>query len=87
MTALPVPTPSDEPTSTVASRPGDASGALVFTGGVSAVECVPYDLVDAGGHTVAIGRVFGIPVDLVGGQPLVYVDRGTTPQAGPSPDG
>ena len=58
------------------SRRGDASGALVFTGGVSAVECVPYDLVDAGDHTVAIGRVVGIPVDLVGEQPLVYVDRG-----------
>jgi len=33
-------------------------------------------MVDAGDHTVAIGRVVGIPVDLVGGQPLVYVDRG-----------
>lgn len=43
MTALPVPTPWDEP---------------------------------AGDHTVAIGRVVGIPDDLGGEHPLVYVDRG-----------
>jgi flavin reductase (DIM6/NTAB) family NADH-FMN oxidoreductase RutF len=58
------------------SRRGPASGALVFTGGVSAVECVPYDLVDAGDHSVAIGRVVRIPDDLGGEHPLVYVDRG-----------
>jgi hypothetical protein len=30
----------------------------------------------AGGHTVTIGRVIGIPDDLGGEHPLVYVDRG-----------
>ena len=86
MTALPVPTPSDEPTSTVASRPGDASGALVFTGGVSAVECVPYDLADARDHTAAIAGS-SAPSISSEGSPWSYVDRGTTPQVGPSPDG
>jgi len=61
---------------------------MVFTGGVSAVECVPYDLVDAGDHTVAIARVVGILVDLVGGQqPWSTSTGGTTRQVGPSPDG
>ena len=59
-----------------ARRRGNESGALVFTGGVSAVECVPYDLVDAGDHTVAIGRVVAVAGDLVGERPLLYVDRG-----------
>lgn len=57
------------------SRRGDTSGALVFTGGVSAIECVPYEFVEAGDHTVAIGRVVGIPADVAGERPLVYVDR------------
>jgi flavin reductase (DIM6/NTAB) family NADH-FMN oxidoreductase RutF len=59
-----------------AHRRGDESGALVFTGGVSAIECVPYELVDAGDHTVAIGRVVAVANDLVGERPLLYVDRG-----------
>jgi len=56
-------------------RRGADSGALIFTGGVSAVECVPYELVDAGDHTVAIGRVVAVADDLVGRNPLAYVDR------------
>jgi flavin reductase (DIM6/NTAB) family NADH-FMN oxidoreductase RutF len=43
---------------------------------VSAIECVPYELVDAGDHTVAIGRVVAVAGDLVGERPLLYVDRG-----------
>lgn len=57
-------------------RRGDESGALVFTGGVSAIECVPFDLVDAGDHTVAIGRVVAVAAGLAGERPLLYVDRG-----------
>jgi len=49
--------------------------ALVFTGGVSAVECVPHELVDAGDHTGVIGRVVAVGDDLTGQRPLVYVDR------------
>ncbi|WP_035812367.1 flavin reductase family protein [Jiangella gansuensis] len=51
-------------------------GELVFTGGVAAVECVPYQLVDAGDHTIAIGRVVRVAPDLTGEVPLVHVDRG-----------
>ncbi len=50
-------------------------GALVFTGGVSAIECVPVQFVDAGDHTIAIGRVMGVADDMTGARPLVHVDR------------
>jgi flavin reductase (DIM6/NTAB) family NADH-FMN oxidoreductase RutF len=59
-----------------ARRRGAESDALIFTGGVSAVDCVPYELVDAGDHTVAIGRVVSVANGLTGAQPLLYVDRG-----------
>jgi flavin reductase (DIM6/NTAB) family NADH-FMN oxidoreductase RutF len=58
-----------------ASRAG-VDGALVFTGGVSAVECVPVQFVDAGDHTIAIGRVVEVADDMSGDRPLIYVDRG-----------
>lgn len=48
---------------------------LVITGGVAAVECEPYEFVDAGDHSIAIGRVVAIARDLSGRTPLVHVDR------------
>lgn len=58
-----------------AHRRGEASGALIITGGVAAVECLPYDVVDAGDHAVCIGRVVATADDTTGDHPLVYVDR------------
>jgi len=57
-----------------AHRP-TATGELVFTGGVAAIECVPDQLVDAGDHSLAIGRVSASATDLTGRTPLVHVDR------------
>ncbi|MGH8777186.1 MAG: flavin reductase family protein [Jiangellaceae bacterium] len=65
------------------TRRGSASGALVFTAGVSAIECVPDDLVDAGDHTIAIGRVVAVASDATGERPLVYVDRAYRAAGGP----
>lgn len=56
-------------------RPGDVADALVLTGGVAAIECVPYKLVDAGDHTVVIGRVVATAADMIGERPLVHMDR------------
>jgi flavin reductase (DIM6/NTAB) family NADH-FMN oxidoreductase RutF len=56
-------------------RRGTASGALYFTEGVAAVECEPFDLVAAGDHTIAIGRVVALPDDCTGTRPLVYQRR------------
>lgn len=52
-----------------------ATGELVFTGGVAAVSCESDRFVDAGDHTVAIGRVTAVSADLSGRIPLVHVDR------------
>ena len=57
------------------SRRGAHSGALYFTGGVAAVECVPEQQVAAGDHSIAIGRVVHLPADCVGEQPLLYHER------------
>lgn len=65
-----------------AHRRGEASGALVLTGGVAAVECLPYDVVDAGDHAVCIGRVVVAADDTAGERPLVYVDRAYTSLGG-----
>jgi flavin reductase (DIM6/NTAB) family NADH-FMN oxidoreductase RutF len=56
------------------SRPS-GTGELIFTGGVAAVECLPHELVDAGDHTIAIGRVTRVAPGLSGEVPLVHVDR------------
>lgn len=56
------------------SRPSD-NGELIFTGGVAAVECLPHALVDAGDHTIAVGRVARVAAGLSGEVPLVHVDR------------
>lgn len=56
-------------------RRGSASQALYFVGGVAAVECVPEQLVDAGDHTIAVGRVVRIVDDCVGAKPLLYHER------------
>ena len=60
-------------------------GVLVMTGGVSAIECVPHEFVDAGDHTVAIGRVVAVADDVVGRNPLIYVDRDYHEIGQPSP--
>ncbi|WP_158542803.1 flavin reductase family protein [Phytoactinopolyspora halophila] len=51
------------------------NGELIFTGGVAAVECAPYQFVDAGDHTIAIGEVVRVPADMRGETPLLHVDR------------
>lgn len=58
------------------ARGRGTTGALLFTGGVAAVECAPHRFVQAGDHSVAIGRVISVPARMAGRQPLVYVDRG-----------
>lgn len=58
-----------------ASARAEASRSLVFTGGVAALDCVPYDLVDAGDHAVVIGRVVQTAFPCTGEVPLVHVDR------------
>ncbi|TDE14037.1 flavin reductase family protein [Jiangella asiatica] len=58
-------------------------GELIFTGGVAAVECVPNELVDAGDHTIVIGRVVRVASDVTGEVPLVHVDRGYYPPGDP----
>ncbi len=55
---------------------GSRTDALLFAGGVAAVECVPYDSLDAGDHTIVVGRVVAATADPAGQPPLVYVDRG-----------
>jgi flavin reductase (DIM6/NTAB) family NADH-FMN oxidoreductase RutF len=57
------------------SRRGTASGALYFTGGVAALECIPEQQVAAGDHSIAIGRVVHLADDCVGEQPLLYHER------------
>lgn len=52
-----------------------AHGELIFTGAAAAVECVPHSLVDAGDHTIALGRVVSVAQDVAGVLPLVHVDR------------
>ncbi len=51
------------------------SGALVFSGGIAAVDCVPHLLVDAGDHTLAVGRVVSTAFPSLGKTPLLHVDR------------
>jgi flavin reductase (DIM6/NTAB) family NADH-FMN oxidoreductase RutF len=53
----------------------DASGSLVFTGGVAAVDCLPYGFVDAGDHTIALGRAVQTVFPTTGTIPLLHVDR------------
>lgn len=64
-------------------RRGSHTDALLFAGGVATVECVPYDSLDAGDHTIVVGRVVAASADPGGQPPLVYVDRGyaTVPRA------
>lgn len=57
-------------------RRGSSSGALYFTEGVAAVECVPERLVAIGDHTIAIGHVTSLPEDCHGTDPLLYFGRG-----------
>lgn len=60
---------------------GSRSDALLFAGGVAGVECLPYDSLDAGDHTIVVGRVVAVTVDAAaqvgrpGRRPLAYVDR------------
>lgn len=56
-------------------RRGSAGGTLYFPGGVAALECEPFDLVPAGDHTIALGKVVGIPEDCTGEEPLLYYRR------------
>lgn len=55
-------------------RRGAASGALYFTDGVAAVECLPHELVPAGDHSLVVGRVVAMPT-VDGQQPLLYHER------------
>lgn len=64
-------------------RRGAASGALYFTDGVAALECVPQALVEAGDHTIALGRVVAIAQDCTGVEPLLYHRRDYRTIAGP----
>lgn len=57
-------------------RRGPVSDALYFTEGLVAVECVRYDLVPAGDHTLALGRVVRVADDCTGAAPLLYHRRG-----------
>lgn len=52
-----------------------ATGEFVFTGGVAAVACESDRFVDAGDHTLAVGRVTSVAAGLTGRVPLVHVDR------------
>lgn len=52
-----------------------STGELVFTGGVAAVECTSDRFVDAGDHTIAIGKVVSVAADTTGRTPLIHVDR------------
>jgi flavin reductase (DIM6/NTAB) family NADH-FMN oxidoreductase RutF len=56
-------------------RRGSVSGSIYFTGGVAAIECLPEQLVDAGDHTIAVGRVVGLADDCLGHDPLLYHGR------------
>ncbi|NEE00072.1 flavin reductase family protein [Phytoactinopolyspora halotolerans] len=51
------------------------AGEPVLTGGVAAVECEPHELVDAGDHTIALGRVVRVTPGMTGSAPLLHVDR------------
>jgi flavin reductase (DIM6/NTAB) family NADH-FMN oxidoreductase RutF len=51
------------------------SGSLVFTGGLAAADCVPYSFVDAGDHSITIGRVVQTAFGCTGEVPLLHVDR------------
>jgi flavin reductase (DIM6/NTAB) family NADH-FMN oxidoreductase RutF len=58
-----------------AHRRGPASGALYFTAGVAAIECLPERLVPSGDHTIVVGRVVAVADDCTGEQPLLYHRR------------
>jgi flavin reductase (DIM6/NTAB) family NADH-FMN oxidoreductase RutF len=68
------------------SRDGQIVDAVVVTGGVAAIECVPYKLVDAGDHTVVIGRVVATASDMQGRHPLIHVDRAYRTVGQPPPE-
>ncbi|WP_166351571.1 flavin reductase family protein [Phytoactinopolyspora limicola] len=61
------------------------TGEFVLTGGVAAVTCAPFQLVEAGDHTIAIGEVVHVPDDMTGGTPLVHGDRAYFTPGGPAP--
>jgi len=68
--------PSDtDDFSPFAPRRAPVTGALYFPEGVAALECAPHAFVPAGDHTLAIGRVVHVPVDLTGTEPLLYHRR------------
>jgi len=50
---------------------GAASGALIPSGGLAAVECVPQQRVDAGDHLLVIARVTAVPYATEDGKPLI----------------
>ncbi|PSL01091.1 flavin reductase (DIM6/NTAB) family NADH-FMN oxidoreductase RutF [Haloactinopolyspora alba] len=50
-------------------------GELVLTSGVAALECEPYDWLDAGDHTIALGRVVRATTDAGDRAALIHVDR------------
>lgn len=50
-------------------------GELLLSGGVAAVECEPYQFVDAGDHSIAVGTVVAVADDVTGTTPLIHIDR------------
>lgn len=56
-------------------RRGQLSDSIYFVDGVAAIECLPEQLVDAGDHTIVVGRVVRIVDDCTGRDPLLYHER------------
>lgn len=52
-----------------------ARGELVFTTGVAELECTTHALVDAGDHTIIVGRVTAAR-SRTSSPPLIHLDRG-----------
>jgi flavin reductase (DIM6/NTAB) family NADH-FMN oxidoreductase RutF len=68
--------PSDtDDFSRFATRRGEVTGVLYFTGGLAALECRSRELVPAGDHSIAIGEVVAMPADCTGTEPLLYHRR------------
>ncbi|CAN5348444.1 flavin reductase family protein [soil metagenome] len=62
---------------------GEISGALIVDDGMAALECRTEQLVEAGDHSLVIGRVLGVDYVSDHGAPLVHLTGGyTRPAAG-----
>ncbi|GLW62228.1 hypothetical protein Arub01_04720 [Actinomadura rubrobrunea] len=55
-------------------RRGAATGAVIFTGAVAALECRTYAVHDGGDHSIVVGEVLDLDTPDPSGKPLLYYE-------------